>query len=87
MTCRCLFSVSISISLFLFLITTSSFLFSLLWFKRRLPQYFCKWIEMILMLTADHGPAVAGAHNTIVCARLAGVKEMERVWGGGGKHL
>lgn len=21
------------------------------------------------MLTADHGPAVSGAHNTIVCAR------------------
>ena len=24
---------------------------------------------MILMVTADHGPAVSGAHNTIVCAR------------------
>jgi len=24
---------------------------------------------MCLMLTADHGPAVSGAHNTIVCAR------------------
>jgi len=42
---------------------------SLLWFQRRLPQYACKFIEMILMLTADHGPAVAGAHNTIVTAR------------------
>ena len=42
---------------------------SLLWFKRRLPDYFCKFIEMILMLCADHGPAVSGAHNTIVAAR------------------
>jgi ATP citrate (pro-S)-lyase len=24
---------------------------------------------MILMVTADHGPAVSGAHNTIVSAR------------------
>lgn len=42
---------------------------SLLWFKRRLPDYACKFIEMTLMLTADHGPAVSGAHNTIVAAR------------------
>lgn len=42
---------------------------SLLWFKRRLPKYACKFIEMVLMLTADHGPAVAGAHNTIITAR------------------
>jgi hypothetical protein len=40
-----------------------------LWFRRRLPQYACKFIEMVLMMTADHGPAVAGAHNTIVTAR------------------
>lgn len=42
---------------------------SLLWFKRRLPNWACKFIEMTLMLTADHGPAVSGAHNTIVTAR------------------
>ncbi|KAJ3049800.1 citrate synthase [Rhizophlyctis rosea] len=42
---------------------------SLLWFKRRLPSYAAKFIEMVLMLTADHGPAVSGAHNTIVTAR------------------
>ncbi|KAI8813078.1 citrate synthase-like protein [Cladochytrium replicatum] len=42
---------------------------SLLWFKRRLPWYATKFIEMVLMLTADHGPAVSGAHNTIVTAR------------------
>lgn len=27
---------------------------SLLWFKRRLPPYACKFLEMVLMLTADH---------------------------------
>ncbi|CAN0422793.1 unnamed protein product, partial [Ectocarpus sp. 8 AP-2014] len=42
---------------------------SLLWFRRRLPDYATKFIEMILMVTADHGPAVSGAHNTIVTAR------------------
>lgn len=42
---------------------------SLLWFKRRLPDWACKFIEMTLMITADHGPAVSGAHNTIVTAR------------------
>jgi len=42
---------------------------SLLWFQRRLPVYACKFFEMCLMVTADHGPAVSGAHNTIVCAR------------------
>ncbi|XP_062840018.1 ATP-citrate synthase isoform X4 [Anolis carolinensis] len=41
----------------------------LLWFQRRLPKYACQFIEMCLMVTADHGPAVSGAHNTIVCAR------------------
>ena len=42
---------------------------SLLWFKRRLPAYCTKFIEMAIMVTADHGPAVSGAHNTIVTAR------------------
>lgn len=42
---------------------------SLLWFQRCLPAYVCKFFEMCLMVTADHGPAVSGAHNTIVCAR------------------
>lgn len=41
----------------------------LLWFRRRLPAYACRFIEMVLMLTADHGPAVSGAHNCIVTAR------------------
>ncbi|KZV68350.1 ATP-citrate synthase [Peniophora sp. CONT] len=42
---------------------------SLLWFKRRLPPWATKFIEMVLMLTADHGPAVSGAMNTIVATR------------------
>ncbi|KAF8622996.1 hypothetical protein AX15_006589 [Amanita polypyramis BW_CC] len=42
---------------------------TLLWFKRRLPPWATKFIEMVLMLTADHGPAVSGAMNTIVATR------------------
>jgi ATP citrate (pro-S)-lyase len=42
---------------------------SLLWFQRRLPEYACKFLEICLMVTADHGPAVSGAHNTIVTTR------------------
>jgi citrate synthase len=37
----------------------------LIWFKKRLPDYFCRFIELVLQVTADHGPAVAGAHNTV----------------------
>jgi len=40
-----------------------------LWFKRPLPDHCYRYLEMVLMLTADHGPAVCGAHNTIVTAR------------------
>jgi ATP citrate (pro-S)-lyase len=42
---------------------------SILWFKRQLPVYATKFIEMAIIVTADHGPAVSGAHNTIVAAR------------------
>jgi ATP citrate (pro-S)-lyase len=42
---------------------------SILWFKKLLPKYATKFIEMCLMVTADHGPAVSGAHNTIVATR------------------
>ena len=41
----------------------------LLWFKKDLPEYARKFIEMSIMITADHGPAVSGAHNTIVATR------------------
>lgn len=41
----------------------------ILWFKRQFPAYATKFIEMAIMVTADHGPAVSAAHNTIVAAR------------------
>lgn len=41
----------------------------LLWFKKSLPKYASKFIEMCLIIVADHGPCVSGAHNTIVAAR------------------
>lgn len=42
---------------------------SLLWFKRQLPSYATKFMEMCVMLCADHGPCVSGAHNAIVTSR------------------
>ncbi|CAL5222053.1 g4352 [Coccomyxa viridis] len=42
---------------------------SLLWFKRALPKYATRFIDMCIMLCADHGPCVSGAHNTIVTSR------------------
>ena len=33
---------------------------SLLWFKRALPKYATRFIEMCIMLCADHGPCVSG---------------------------
>ncbi len=41
----------------------------LLWFKKRLPQWAAEFLEMVVLITADHGPAVSGAHNAIVAAR------------------
>ena len=41
----------------------------LLWFKKQLPRYARDFIELVIQIIADHGPAVAGAHNTIVTAR------------------
>jgi len=41
----------------------------LLWFKKNLPKYACDFIELVIQIIADHGPAVSGAHNTIVAAR------------------
>lgn len=42
---------------------------SLLWFRRKVPKYFAKFMEMCIMLCADHGPCVSGAHNAIVTSR------------------
>ena len=44
-------------------------LLALLWFKKKLPLYFTQFLEKCILLTADHGPAVSGAHNAIVAAR------------------
>jgi len=41
----------------------------LLWFKKDLPMWAREFIERVVLLTADHGPAVSGAHNSIVAAR------------------
>ncbi|MDD2912051.1 MAG: citrate/2-methylcitrate synthase, partial [Candidatus Bipolaricaulis anaerobius] len=41
----------------------------LLWFKKDIPPYARQFIEMVIQVIADHGPAVSGAHNTIVAAR------------------
>ena len=40
-----------------------------LWFKRELPEYSKRFIELVLQVVADHGPAVSGAHNTIIASR------------------
>lgn len=37
--------------------------------KKDLPDYACRFIDTIMILLADHGPAVSGATNTIVTAR------------------
>ncbi|MBY9003746.1 MAG: ATP citrate synthase [Candidatus Lokiarchaeota archaeon] len=45
------------------------YVIGLLWFKRKLPDFAHQFIEMVIKLTADHGPAVSGAHNAIITAR------------------
>jgi ATP citrate (pro-S)-lyase len=40
-----------------------------LWLKRELPEWFSKYIELVLIITADHGAMVSGAMNTIVSSR------------------
>ncbi len=45
------------------------YVIGLLWFKRELPDFAQQYIEMVIKLTADHGPAVSGAHNAIITAR------------------
>jgi len=41
----------------------------LLWFKKEIPESAREFLEMVIQIIADHGPAVSGAHNTIVAAR------------------
>ena len=45
------------------------YVIGLLWFKKELPEFAQEFIEMVIKLTADHGPAVSGAHNAIITAR------------------
>jgi citrate synthase len=40
----------------------------LLWFKKELPPWACEFIELVLQIVADHGPAVSAAHNAIVAS-------------------
>ncbi|MFX1507158.1 MAG: citrate/2-methylcitrate synthase [Promethearchaeota archaeon] len=48
---------------------TLGYTIGLLWFKRELPKFAQDYIEIVVKLTSDHGPAVSGAHNAIVTAR------------------
>lgn len=45
------------------------YVIGLLWFKKELPDFAQQFIEIVIKLTADHGPAVSGAHNAIITAR------------------
>ena len=38
---------------------------SLLWFKRQLPKYATRFIELVVMLCADHGPCVSGERSCL----------------------
>ncbi|XLU35486.1 hypothetical protein S245_071552, partial [Arachis hypogaea] len=40
----------------------------LLWFKCNLPRYCTQFIEICIILCANHGPCVSGVHNAIVTA-------------------
>ncbi|KAH3762792.1 ATP-citrate synthase, mitochondrial [Pelomyxa schiedti] len=42
---------------------------ALLWFKRRIASYASRFLELVLILCADHGPCVSAAHSTIVTSR------------------
>ena len=41
----------------------------LLWFNINFNYLESNFIEKVIVLCADHGPAVSGAHNTIVASR------------------
>jgi len=45
------------------------YVIGLLWFKKELPEFAQEYIEMVIKITADHGPAVSGAHNAIITTR------------------
>ena len=37
--------------------------------KQQLPDYALRFLNTVIILLADHGPAVSGATNTIITAR------------------
>lgn len=41
----------------------------MLWLRKRLPDWAAEFVQKVLIITADHGPCVSGAHNAIVAAR------------------
>ena len=45
--------------------------------SRRLPSYACKFLELCLMMTADHGPAVSGALPLLLL--LAAIRRQNRI--------
>lgn len=40
----------------------------LLWFKKEIPPWAAEFIELVLQIVADHGPAVSATHNAIVAS-------------------
>ena len=40
----------------------------LLWFRKELPGWAAQFIELVIQIVADHGPAVSAAHNAIVAS-------------------
>jgi ATP-citrate lyase alpha-subunit len=42
---------------------------ALLWFGRKFPKWASEFMELAVMIVADHGPAVSGAHNAIIASR------------------
>jgi len=40
-----------------------------LWLKKELPEYACSFLNTVIVLIADHGPAVSWATNAIVTSR------------------
>ena len=53
---------------------------SLLWFKRSLPKYATRFIDMCVMLCADHGPCVSGMPSSTVHCLSAGATEDVYNW-------
>lgn len=66
---------------------------SLLWFKRRLPRWASRFLEVVIVLLADKGPCDCAAHCAIVASRAgrdvvsclcAGLLNVGALYGGAG---